>query len=382
MTLSCLCGSYQWSRPAPSITKPNPNVIIRLCDIECNFAAPLTDPSNAPFQKDMNAWAAISNRTYIWCVPDNARASVVARVVTATGHSSTVYLPLSRNYVTAFDAYIQPFPNWYVLGPNIQYFAAHGVRGIFEEGSYGTSGGETTRKCRLRPFPASIRASSMTHSCTASGDMDALKDYVMGRMLWNVTLNPDDLIEEFLSGYFGAAAPFIRVYMDTMHGAIADTSYYMHEGVPTDAPFLTPMAVITSAQAFQDALKVVTGVKKSRVDIAKISIYYTTLLRWDEMQEFAKNESIPWPLEETKQAAWQEFTRMWNIIGIGSTREGSCNFTCFKDQVFPSAQIDMEPNKTDDQSANTNTIVEANSAAGSHLKYMSYCKQCCMLQPR
>ena len=29
-----------------------------------------------------------------------------------------------------------------MLGPNIQYFAQHGVRGIFEEGSYGTSGGD------------------------------------------------------------------------------------------------------------------------------------------------------------------------------------------------------------------------------------------------
>ena len=29
-----------------------------------------TDPSNAPFQHDMDAWAAISNRTYIWdCEP-------------------------------------------------------------------------------------------------------------------------------------------------------------------------------------------------------------------------------------------------------------------------------------------------------------------------
>ena len=33
--------AYQWSRPAPKITKPRPNVIIRLCSIECNFAAPL-----------------------------------------------------------------------------------------------------------------------------------------------------------------------------------------------------------------------------------------------------------------------------------------------------------------------------------------------------
>ena len=100
----------------------------------------------------MDNWAAISNRTYIW------------------------------NYVTSFGSYIQPFPNWYVLGPNIKYFANHGVRGIFEEGSYGTPG----------------------------GDMDMLKDYVMGRMLWNVTLDPDDVISEFLAGYFGPAAPFIR----------------------------------------------------------------------------------------------------------------------------------------------------------------------------
>ena len=69
-----------------------------------------------------------------------------------------------------------------MLGPNIKYFGEHGVRGIFEEGSYATSG----------------------------GDMDALKDYVMGRMLWNATLDPDTLIQEFLTGYFGKAAPFVK----------------------------------------------------------------------------------------------------------------------------------------------------------------------------
>ena len=53
-------------RPAPSKTVPRANVIIRLCSIECNFAAPFSDPSNAPFQKDMDSWAKISNRTYIW----------------------------------------------------------------------------------------------------------------------------------------------------------------------------------------------------------------------------------------------------------------------------------------------------------------------------
>ena len=80
--------------------------------------------------------------------------------------------------------------------PNIKYFAAHGVRGIFEEGSYDTSG----------------------------GDMDALKDYVIGRMLWDVTLDPDTLIAEFVEGYFGtAASPFVWLYLDTVHGAVAET---------------------------------------------------------------------------------------------------------------------------------------------------------------
>lgn len=57
--------AYKWSRPAPKL-KPRGNVIIRLCPIECNFAVPMTDPSNAEFQADMNAWSAVSSRTFIW----------------------------------------------------------------------------------------------------------------------------------------------------------------------------------------------------------------------------------------------------------------------------------------------------------------------------
>jgi hypothetical protein len=58
--------AYQWSRPATKLTRPRPNVIVRLCTIECDFGRPLTHPHNAPFQRDMEAWARISNRTWIW----------------------------------------------------------------------------------------------------------------------------------------------------------------------------------------------------------------------------------------------------------------------------------------------------------------------------
>ena len=36
--------------------------------------------------------------------------------------------------------------------------------------------------------------------------------------------------------------------MDTFHGAIADTSYYMRENFAWTAPFLTPLGLLTAKQ--------------------------------------------------------------------------------------------------------------------------------------
>jgi hypothetical protein len=58
--------AYQWSQPPPTGTKPEPNVIIRLCDIHSNMGMPLTDLSNAAFMKVIDGWSAITNRIYIW----------------------------------------------------------------------------------------------------------------------------------------------------------------------------------------------------------------------------------------------------------------------------------------------------------------------------
>ena len=37
------------------------NVIIELCDIEANFGAPLSDPSNAGFQRTIAGWQALTS---------------------------------------------------------------------------------------------------------------------------------------------------------------------------------------------------------------------------------------------------------------------------------------------------------------------------------
>ena len=60
--------------------------------------------SNADFNRDLQVWSNISQRLWIW------------------------------NYVVDFGDLLETFPNYYVMGTNIKYFAKHGVTGVFEEG--------------------------------------------------------------------------------------------------------------------------------------------------------------------------------------------------------------------------------------------------------
>ena len=60
--------AYQYSRPPPNRTVPRENVAIRLCDINANFAEPLTAPSNTDFVADLEGWRNITNdgQLHIW----------------------------------------------------------------------------------------------------------------------------------------------------------------------------------------------------------------------------------------------------------------------------------------------------------------------------
>eukprot|EP00040_Diaphanoeca_grandis_P040881 m.262228 g.262228 ORF g.262228 m.262228 type:complete len:773 (+) comp44826_c0_seq1:107-2425(+) len=252
--------AYQWSRPAPAIMVPRPNVIIRLCSIECNFGAPLTDPSNAAFQTDITNWGKISKRTYIW------------------------------NYITNFGMFLAPFPNWFVLGPNVRFYKEHGVRGIFQEGAYTGPG----------------------------GDMNELKDFILSRMMWDPTLNDSLLIDEFLTGYYGAeAGPLVRIYLDTMHESVQATQFYMHENFDgINAPFLTADVVMKSATAFASALKATSTSQDqtyhNHVLASSMSIYWVVMPRWAELTTYAKFNNIQWPLESTLTEAFTTFARAYN----------------------------------------------------------------------
>ena len=177
--------AYQWTRQAPKHMRPRPNVIIRLCSIECCFAHPLDQcdsPENQAFRKDAEAWAQVSDRLWVW------------------------------NYATSFTHYLLPFPNQRVRRPNTRFYIANNVTGIFEQDCYNTLGSELAE----------------------------LGAWLTAKFLWDPDYDEDLAMGEFLEGVYGPdAAPFIRQWINLLHDRVEQDNIHMNIWVGPDGAHLT-----------------------------------------------------------------------------------------------------------------------------------------------
>ena len=155
--------AYEYSRQAPRLTRPRPNVQIVLCTIELNRGLPIaTDPSSRTFIQDIVDWGKLTSNIYLW------------------------------DYTVNFSHSVSPFPNMHILQPNIQFFVRSGARQQFEQTN--TSPGH---------------------------EFSELKSYVLARLLWNPETDAGAVMAEFLDGYYGAASPFIREYISALEHGLA-----------------------------------------------------------------------------------------------------------------------------------------------------------------
>lgn len=245
--------AYQYTRKPPRTIRPRPNVIVRLCSIECNFREPLDAPANATFADDIRGWAAICDRLYVW------------------------------DYTTDFSHYLQPHPNWFVLGPNVRFFAAHHVRGLFEQGAYQSYGSEFTE----------------------------LRAWVLAQLMWDPSQDDRALINEFLEGYYGEAAPFIREYLTLMHGASAGWNLTCFS--KTDTPFFN-FDVLSRSEALwlkAEAAVADDPALAQRVRSGRIWLGYVWLSLWNKVREQCREANSAWPLPDSKAdfaARWLRWT--------------------------------------------------------------------------
>ena len=154
--------AYKYTRKAPLITKPRENVCIRLCSIECHFNHPLTTEKCSvcsAFRYDLVEWSKICENIYIW------------------------------DYTTDFSYYVSFFPNLHVLRDNMQFFAEHNVKGMFEQGN----------------------------GQGLSGEFGELRAYLLAKLMMYPYMTEEEYsahMDEFLAAYYGAGWKNIRSYID------------------------------------------------------------------------------------------------------------------------------------------------------------------------
>jgi hypothetical protein len=157
--------AYQYTRQAPRNIVPRDNVLIRLCSIECDFSHPIAETAfNRPFLKDLQDWSKIAPTLFIW------------------------------DYVVNFNQYLAPYPNFGVLAANIKTFRDHHAIGIQEEAQYQSDGAEFSE----------------------------MKAWVLARLLWDPEQDTDALVKEFITDYYGPAAPQVQAYFDLCRSRIQD----------------------------------------------------------------------------------------------------------------------------------------------------------------
>ncbi len=229
--------AYWYTRKPTRRLRPRPNVIVRLCSIECSFAQPLESPANADFADDIRGWSERCQRLYVW------------------------------DYTTNFSHYLLPHPNYFVLGANLRFFHKHGVRGVFEQGAYQSHGGE----------------------------MAELKAWLLAQLLWNPYQDDARLLDEFLRGYYGVASRYVKRYLQLMATAAREFRLSCFTK-PEDARHLRYAVLRQAETLWERAEQAVQGNPdlRWRVQIARLPVWYAWLVNWDRLQAQASEAKQSW----------------------------------------------------------------------------------------
>ncbi len=221
--------AYQYTRTPPQHIHPRNNVVVRLCSIECCFAHDFkTCPENKSFLDDLQKWATIAPHLYIW------------------------------DYVVNFSHYIMPYPNFNVLQSNIKTLIDNNSIGIMEQAAYQSRGGEF----------AELRA------------------YLISRLLWNPDVNTENVINDFMYGYYGRSGQLVKQYFDLLHSRVTPDTH-IHLGLTPEDKLFSDEFINQSYQIFEEAKKVADNDEiLHRVEMASLPVLYLKCKRMPVLSRF------------------------------------------------------------------------------------------------
>ncbi|MFI1092370.1 DUF4838 domain-containing protein [Streptomyces sp. NPDC020917] len=240
--------AYTWSFTPPTGLRVDDSVVMTVAPISGDFGKPLMGSGNQQIAEGISEWGRIADNIVIW------------------------------DYLTDFHAYPQPFPNWWAMCESFPAFAAiPAIQGYFGEGAW------------------NVRGAEFAH----------LRIWVLSRLMWDPSLDPDALIREFLRGFYGAAADALYAYMKLMVQAVASTGTTLTCFAPENAPYLNFDSLTAADQLLDQAQSLVQNNADHAAHLAavRLGVDFQILIRRDEFQRYARAHGISWDPDTTRRLA-------------------------------------------------------------------------------
>jgi hypothetical protein len=174
------------------------------------------------------------------------------------------------DYIVQFANLISPFPNFHVLKPNLEYFVSQNVNMVFEQGSG-------------KQF----------------SEFNELRSYVIAKLLWNPNCNIENIIDDFIFGYYGDAGIYIKKYIATMHESLINSMGSLKiwsNPWRANKSYLTPALLKKYSDLFDKAESAVEKEPEflNRVRRARLPLEFAILqiAKWNVTEELSYFENV------------------------------------------------------------------------------------------
>jgi len=158
--------AYLQTANAPTHLRVADNVSVILSNIDAFRKGDISNElSAATFRRQLRDWKSKAAHVFVW------------------------------DYLTQFTNYLAPFPIQGTFQKSLNYLQQQGVEGVFLQG-----GG------------------------ASYSDMAELNAYILAHLVWDSTVSEDQLIDEFVNGYYGKAGPVIKAYLNARRNALPAVS--------------------------------------------------------------------------------------------------------------------------------------------------------------
>jgi hypothetical protein len=257
--------AYGETLEVPRTIKPRKNVCIRLCNDDVGaWKRPFEPAGICDFAPLLKSWSEACERMYIW------------------------------DYVTNFSHYLGPMPNMDVMAQNIRFFVEYNAEGVMPQANYQSRGSER----------------------------EWLRSWVAAKLLWDPSLDVYKLMDDFIYGHYGKAAPAIAEYNKLLR---AQKEKYMLELSETwlnehydgirygmDHPFLSEEFLEKSTMIYDRAEELAENDQVlDRVQLDRLPIMYVKLRQGPEVVGDEYGEVL------------ERFENIARRSGVTHLREGS-----------------------------------------------------------